>query len=113
MTKDAIPEVGRAPTFDEVMKFAVDAGLYGKVSVSKFYDYYNRDNFMYRGYVMDWKTKLREWAQRQKGTVVPTAQERRVYEKSKPRMINVNGRQPMNERDYFDYLDDLLARNAI
>ena len=47
------------------------------------------------------------------GTVVPTAQERRAYEQSKPRLITVNGRQPMKENDYFDYLNDLIARNAI
>ena len=57
----------RKPTFDEVVEYAINADLFGKVSLIKFYEYYG--NFqMHGGFVIDWKTKLNEWAARQKTT---------------------------------------------
>ncbi len=76
MRYDSRPDnESKPPTYREVVKYAVEAGLIGKVSTVKFYDYYNRNGFIYKGYIFDWKTKLHEWARRQRSPVTVTAVE--------------------------------------
>lgn len=75
MSYDSLPDYEeKAPTFDDVVAYAVEAGLFGKVSLTKFYEYY-ADFKGPGGMIIDWKTKLHEWASRQKGKVVITASE--------------------------------------
>lgn len=107
----------KAPSFEDVVAYAVDENIYGKVSLTRFYDYYAKSKFQYHGYLMDWKKKLHEWAERQKGSVYLTAQEQSAYNKlkkaTKPDVIMVAGIKEVSVNDYFDYLNDLIARDAI
>lgn len=50
------------PTLDDVARFVQEAGLVGKISPSKFYAYYHKQNFMYQGQPMDWRAKVCKWA---------------------------------------------------
>ena len=50
-----------APTFEDVVLYANKQNLIGRVDIRKFYDYYSRSHFLYRGALMDWQGKLREW----------------------------------------------------
>lgn len=63
------------PTYEDIVAYCVEQKLIGKVDTVKFYDFYAKQNFMYRGYVMDWKGKLREWAGSQKSRIVQSAKE--------------------------------------
>lgn len=56
----------KAPTYEEVQAFAQSEGLDSRTNVAKFYDYYSKTNFLFKGTPMDWKGKLREWAQSEK-----------------------------------------------
>jgi len=74
MSVDSAPIFEKAPTFDEVVKYAVDNGIFGKISLTKFYDYYG--NFVGKGgYVIDWKAKLHQWVSRQNSAPVISAKE--------------------------------------
>ena len=76
MSYDSKPDYNMTPpTFEEVVSYAQKAGLYGKISLSKFYDYYSKRGFSYNGYLMDWRSKMKEWAARQTAPVVETAKE--------------------------------------
>ena len=75
MTSSSMPEYEQAPTYDEVIAYAHNEGLLGKVSIDRFYDYYSKQNFLYQGVLMDWKNKLHEWASKQRGTVSISAKE--------------------------------------
>lgn len=81
MNIDSRPDYGKPPTFEEVVAYANEAGLYGKVPLSKFYDFYAKQGFQYNGYLMDWKSKMREWAERQRTPVRETCQERNALPK--------------------------------
>jgi len=61
-----------APTFEEVVLYADKQKLIGKVDIRKFYDFYDRSDFLYRGIPMDWKGKLQEWASKQRSPVKAT-----------------------------------------
>ena len=63
------------PTYEEVVAYAKNEGLIGKVDTVKFYDFYNKQGFMYRGAIMDWKKKLHEWASSQRARVMQSAKE--------------------------------------
>ena len=74
MSVDSAPIFEKAPTFDEVVKYAVDNGIFGKISLAKFYDYYG--DFKGRGgYIIDWKEKLRQWVSRQNSAPIISAKE--------------------------------------
>lgn len=74
MSRDSIPEYGTAPTFDEVVAYAFDNGLFGKISLVKFFDYYG-DFKGKGGAVIDWKAKLFQWAEHQRTKVIISAKE--------------------------------------
>ena len=77
MNTDSRPDYNMAqPTFEEVVAYATQNGLYGKLNLSKFYDYYAKQGFCYNGYLMDWKKKMADWAARQTGPVMETGRER-------------------------------------
>lgn len=57
------------PSFDEVKQYAIDAGLIDKISVTKFYRYYERADFLYKGLPMDWKSRMKQWAETQRTPV--------------------------------------------
>ena len=76
MSNDSKPDYGKPPTFEEVVAYAKEEGLYGKVPLSKFYDFYAKQGFMFRGILMDWKGKLYEWAERQRVPVRENYRER-------------------------------------
>ena len=81
MATHNLPEYDKKPTFDEVVQYAVQNGIYGKINLSKFYDYYDQRGFSIRGIPINWKTKLQEWADRQTGTVAVSAKEANVRQK--------------------------------
>ena len=82
MSNDKVPAYEKAPTFDEIVKYAVDNGFYGKISLVKFFDYYG--TFKGKGgIVIDWRSKMREWAERQKTSVIITAKEADAYARVK------------------------------
>lgn len=76
------------PTLQEIAGYIRENGLDGKVSPSRFYDYYAKQNFMYRGLPMDWKTKVHEWAKTQKGPVRQSAADYKAY--TKPPSISLD-----------------------
>lgn len=84
MSVDSAPIFEKAPTFDEVVKYAVDNGIFGKISLAKFYDYYG-DFKTNGGYVIDWKTKLRQWVDRQSSAPVISAKEYEVRDRIQKR----------------------------
>ena len=98
----------RKPTYEEVVAFADSEGLIGKVDTVKFYDFYNKQNFMYKGYLMDWQSKLHEWAARQRGTVQQSAKEYNVLNKSqKGKKRFMNG--TMTDLEYNQWLTKVVA----
>ena len=74
MSIDSAPAYEKAPTFDDVVKYAVDNDMFGKISLTKFYDYYG--NFRGKGgHIIDWQSKLRQWVGRQNSPPVISAKE--------------------------------------
>lgn len=63
------------PTYEDIVAYCMEGGLIGKVDTVKFYDYYGKQNFMFRGQIMDWKNKLHEWASGQKSKIIQKAKE--------------------------------------
>lgn len=98
----------KAPTYEEIVAYCDSEGLIGKVDTVKFFDHYAKQDFMYRGYIMDWKSKLHEWASRQRGTVRQSAKEYNALnktQKGKKRFMNGS----MNDREYLAWLSKLTA----
>ena len=75
MRSDSMPEDLRPPTFEEVAAYIKEAGLIGKVSPQHFYEYYEKQDFKYKGIIMDWQLKIQQWASRQRGSVIITAKD--------------------------------------
>lgn len=75
----------KAPTFEEVVQYAKESGLLGKVPCRKFYDYYSKNDFQFHGVLMDWHAKMHEWAAKQKSSVPITAEEYAISAKCKRR----------------------------
>jgi hypothetical protein len=74
MSVDSAPIFEKVPTFDEIVKYAVESGIFGKISLTKFYDYYG--DFKTRGgCIIDWKAKLHQWVDRQNSVPVISAKE--------------------------------------
>ena len=63
------------PTYEDIVAYAQEAGLIGKIDTVRFYDYYAKQEFMFRGAIMDWKGKMREWAKTQTKKIIPNAKE--------------------------------------
>ena len=98
----------KAPTYEEVVAYAKSNDLLGKVDTAKFYDWYAKQNFMYKGYLMDWQGKLHEWAARQKGTVRQTAKEYNTAQKTGGRKFMLYGKY-VGEKEYFAFLKQEVA----
>lgn len=81
MNRDSMPEIETAPSFEDIVTYAVNEGLFGKISLTKFFDYYSKTQFMYQGRVMDWKQKLHEWAKRQSSQPIITEREYSIRNK--------------------------------
>lgn len=95
------------PTYEEIVAFASSEGLIGKVDTVKFYDYYDKQNFIYKGYIMDWQGKMREWASKQRGTIKQSAREYNVLnktQKGKKRFMNGT----MTDAEYLNWLEKLV-----
>lgn len=95
------------PTYEEVVAYCDSEGLIGKVDTVKFYEFYDKQGFMYRGYLMDWKNKLHEWASRQKGAVKQSAKEYNALnktQKGKKRFMNGT----MTDLEYHEWLKRLV-----
>ena len=88
----------RAPTYEEVQAFAKSEGLDSKTNVSKFYEYYSRSAFLFKGKLMDWKAKLRQWAgsERVKSAQVQPAAVKRQY--------------AAPTKEYWDYAEKVIER---
>ncbi len=102
MATHNLPEYDSKPTFEEVVAYADREGLFGKVSLEKFYEYYNKQNFAYHGTPINWKDRLHEWAGRQTGKVTVSAREFKARQSiPKPRVFNMyeNG-TTTNEMEY-------------
>ena len=81
MSYDSMPDYSeKAPSFEDVVRYATENDLYGKVSITKFYEYYG-DFRGAGGIIIDWKKKLHEWASRQRTAVTVTAKEYAAHEK--------------------------------
>ena len=93
----------RAPTYEEIVAYADSEGLIGRIDTVKFYDFYAKQNFMYRGYIMDWKKKMHEWADRQKGAVKQSAKEYNALNKVTPKKILLFGKY-VSDKEYFNWL---------
>ena len=105
MSVDSAPIFEKAPTFDEVVKYAVDNDIFGKISLTKFYDFYG--DFRNNGsYVIDWKTKLHQWVGRQSSTPVISAKE---YE-ARDRIQKREARETTPNKDV---VNDLWAKVAM
>ena len=100
LRKKAIPEYDRKPTFEEVVQYAVDNNIYGKINLSKFYDYYDQHEFSVKGIPINWKTKLQEWANRQTGSVVVSAKE-------------ASARQKLPEKRVYNMFEDGKTTNVM
>ena len=97
----------KAPTYEEIVSYCADNGLIGKVDTAKFYDFYAKQNFTYRGAIMDWQGKLKEWAERQRGTVQQSAMEYNVLnktQKGKKRFMNGT----MTDLEYLKWLERVV-----
>lgn len=67
MNKDSLPEEFEMPSYEEVMSFAKENGYSSRINVAKFYQYYSKTGFIYKGLPMDWKKKMSDWAETEKG----------------------------------------------
>ena len=103
MSNNSLPDFEKVPTFDDVVAYAVEVELFGKLTLTKFYEYYAKQGFMYKGVLMDWRAKMHEWASRERTKVVITAKE---YEAQ----ARVKTRSPKYEKVT---ADDLWARIAL
>lgn len=52
----------KPPSFEEVQSYAREEGLEERLNVKRFYDYYSRTGFLFKGLPFDWKEKMNEWA---------------------------------------------------
>lgn len=103
MSNGSAPVFEKAPTFDEVVEYAVNNGLFGKISLTKFYDYYG--DFKRKGVVIDWKAKLRSWADSQRSAVIVSAKEYEARERIQKREAKKQANQ--------DIIAELQARVAM
>lgn len=90
MSPNNMPAPDRAPTIEEIAAYIRDNGYSGSVSPTRFYGWYEKSGFMYRGQIMDWRKKIREWAESQKKPVVMTAEDYRL--------LNAQPEQPKKKR---------------
>lgn len=99
------------PTYEELVAYAYSEGLIGKVDTVKFYDYYDRQNFQFRGMLMDWKGKLHEWASKQKSAVIQTAKEANAIQKmsAKKREYMIPGKTTTDTREYLNYIKEVMG----
>lgn len=104
MSNNSAPVFEKAPTFDEVVEYAVRNGLFGQISLTKFYDYYG--DFKSKGIVIDWKAKLRMWAEHQRSAVIVSAKEYEALER-------IKGRKEYTQAAAKDVIADLQARVAM
>ena len=74
MSYDSAPVEEKAPAFDEIVEYAVEHDLFGKISLTKFYDYYG-DFKGHHGLIIDWRQKMQSWAQRQRSPIIVSAKE--------------------------------------
>lgn len=104
MSVDSAPIFEKAPTFDEVVEYAVEKGYFGKISLTKFYDYYN--GFVGKGgCIIDWKARLQQWVWRQSSAPVISAKE---YE-ARDRIQKRNARKATPTRDIVAELQAKVA----
>ena len=75
-------ETEREPTYQDILEYCRDAGLLGKISTNKFYEYY-KGKWFYKGVLINWKEKLQQWAARQTSPVTLSAEEYRLLNESK------------------------------
>ena len=68
MNKDSLPEEFEMPSYEEVMSFAKENGYSSRINVAKFYQYYGKTGFLYKGLPMDWKKKMSDWAETEKAS---------------------------------------------
>ena len=71
-------ETNSLPTYEEIVLFAASKNLLSKVNTRKFFDYYEKQKFEYKGLPMDWKTKMFQWASKQRGSVPVTEAEKAI-----------------------------------
>ena len=80
---DSRPAYENPPTFEEVVLYANEQKLIGKIDIRKFYDFYARSSFQFHGTPMDWKAKLQEWEGRQMAKVIITGEVQAVLNANK------------------------------
>jgi len=98
----------KAPTYEEIVSYCNDNDLIGRVDTVKFYEYYAKQNFMFRGAIMDWQSKLHEWAERQKGTVKQSAKEYHAIQ-NLPQNRKKSPIPSLSKKEYLDYLERLIS----
>lgn len=97
MTGGSMQDYTPAPTPEEVGAYIRENGFVGKVSPSKFYAYYAKQNFEFKGAPMDWKGKVTDWARNQRAPVPMTAADYKLLgESSAP----APAKQTEGQREY-------------
>ena len=85
-----------APSIEEISAYCSENNL--NVNVEKFYNYYARSNFLYRGAPMDWKSQLEKW-------------DKTEYKSQKKQQVWNNENDPLQTKRYGskEYWDECMA----
>lgn len=104
MSSDSKPKEIVPPTYEEVIAYAVNENLFGKVSIDKFYDHYKQQGFAYHGALMDWKGKLKQWASTQRTPVTVSSREYMAKQNlPKPQTYRMGNRTTTNTMEYLEW----------
>lgn len=88
------------PTLAEIASYVAERRL--NVNPEKFYSYYSRSGFTYRGLPMDWKSKLADW-------------DRTEYKREQSKNVKVgqDSSYPKNIQEHLAHLKYVLDNNLI
>lgn len=75
---------------EEVAAYIKAEGLTGKVSPSRFHEYYAKQKFVYKGAPIDWKKKVHEWAARERGNTPLNAADYKLFNPTTVAKAGVN-----------------------
>jgi len=100
-----------APTYEQVVRAANEMDLIGKVDTKKFFDYYSKSGFAYRGAPIDWKGKLEQWASSQRSQVKMTAAEYEILNKIPNKRVfrMEGGTETTNPMEYLRWVESALC----
>ncbi len=88
----------KPPSFEEVQSYAREAGLEERLNVKRFYDYYARTGFLFKGLPFNWQEKMHEWA---------ATQWPRTASKPKPINQNFDYGPGFASKEQLDYIEKI------